>query len=130
MFESARRAVAGACGVGVAQIETSACRFRLEFWGGLSAGWFCERVDRNAFVTHLEDLEPLRTTGGVQHHAIAGSGFHQRSRQRRSPADVVAIQIDFVDANDADHSLRAGGVGIADRRAEEYVRGGASASWR
>ena len=38
------------------------------------------------------------------------------------------MQIDFVDADDADHPLGSGGVGVADGRAEEDVRRGAPAS--
>ena len=73
-------------------------------------------------ITHLEDLQLLRTARRVKDHAIACSGLHQRAGQWRHPADVVAIQIDLVDADDAHHPLRSRGVGVAHGRSEEDLR--------
>ena len=58
----------------------------------------------------------------MKDHAVAWSGLHQRARQRRHPADVVAIQIDLVEADDAHHPLRSSGVGVAHGRPEEDLR--------
>ena len=58
----------------------------------------------------------------MKDHAIACSGLHQRTGQWRHPADVVAIQIDLVEADDAHHALRSRGVGVAHGRSEEDLR--------
>ena len=59
----------------------------------------------------------------AQDDAIARARLHQRARQRRHPTDVAAVQIDFVDADDADDVFVAGGVLVGDGRAEEHARG-------
>ena len=64
---------------------------------GLGPGWFAEGLHGDALITHLEDLQLLRAARRVKDHAVAWSGLHQRARQRRQPADVVAIQIDLVE---------------------------------
>ena len=50
-----------------------------------------------------------------------GPCLHQRARERRHPADVVAIEIDLVETDDAHHPLGSGGVGVANGRSEEDV---------
>src|SRR5262245_2258222 len=66
-----------------------------------ASAWFLEGFDGDALVTHLEDLQLLGAAGRVKDDTVAWSGLHQRARQRRQPADVVAIHIDFVAADDA-----------------------------
>ena len=70
----------------------------------------------------------LRAAWRAKDHAVAWPGLRQRARQRRHPADVVAIQIDLVEADDAHHPLGSGGVGVAHGRSEEDVRRRAPAS--
>ena len=90
------------CGATVGRI------FGLRLLGrGLGSGWFAERLHGNALVTHFEDLQLLRRRAR-EPDAVAWARLHQGARQRRHPADVVAIQIDFVGADDADHLFRAG----------------------
>jgi hypothetical protein len=87
-----------------------------------------ERLQRDAFVTHLENLEWLCTARRVHDDTVAGPVFHQRARQRRLPADMTAIQIDLIDANDAYFAFGAGAVSVAHRRSEEDLTGGAARS--
>ena len=89
---------------------------------GLGPRWFAERLHGNALVTHFQDLQFLRATRRVKIHAVTGAGLHQRAPQRRDPADVVAVEIDLVGADDAHHPLRASGIGIAHGRPEEDPR--------
>ena len=72
---------------------------------GLGPRWFAEGLHGDALITHLEDLQVLRRTRRVKDHAFAWSGLHQRARQWRHPADVVAVQIDLVEADNAHDSL-------------------------
>ena len=68
---------------------------------------FAERIHRNRRVLDVEDLEVFGLRRRVQDDAIARARLHQRARQRRHPADVAAVHVDFVDANDADDVLVA-----------------------
>src|SRR6185295_17363626 len=67
-----------------------------------------ERIDRDSLVSHVEDFQVLDTARRTENDAVAWSRLHQRACKRRSPADVVAIQIDLVEADDAYQSLGAG----------------------
>jgi hypothetical protein len=58
----------------------------------------------------------------VKDHLVAGSRLHQRVSERRYPADVIAIEINFVGADDADDSFRSSGIGVANSRPKENVR--------
>src|SRR2546425_3510581 len=89
---------------------------------GLGSRWFTERFHGNALVTHLQDDQVFRAARRVQNHAVARCGLHQRARQGRHPTDVVADEIDLVGADDAHHSLRSCGIGIAHGRSEECPR--------
>src|SRR5471032_3446509 len=91
---------------------------------GLGPWWFAERLHGDALIAHLEDLQLLRRARRVKDHAVAWSGLHQRARQWRHPADMVAVQIDLVDADDADDPLRSSGVGVPHGRPEEDLRRG------
>src|SRR5947208_212400 len=84
----------------------------------------------DALIAHLENLQVLGAARRVQHDAIAGSRLHQRGGQRRQPADVIAIQIDLVAADDAHGSFGSSGVDVAHRGAEKDLRGGAPTSGR
>src|SRR6516164_2920146 len=55
-----------------------------------------EGLYRNALVAHLEYLEFLRASWRVQDYTVPWPRLHQRARQRRLPADAVAIEIDLI----------------------------------
>src|SRR5690349_22839789 len=118
-----------AINVYIVDINRTASR-RTILWRGFGPGWFSKRFDGNAFVPNLEDPQVVGAAGCVKDDAIARSGLHQRASQWRHPADMVAIQIDLVDADDPHLPLSAGGVGVANRGPEEDVRFGAPASRR
>src|SRR5262245_13271273 len=61
-----------------------------------------ERIHRNRRVFDVEDLEMLGLVGRAEHDAIARARLHQRARERRHPTDVAAVDVDLVDADDAD----------------------------
>src|SRR4029077_16143500 len=95
---------------------------------GLGPRWFAERLHGDALISHFEDFQCLRTARRVQYHAVARPRFHQRARQWRHPADIAAIQIDLVDADDAPPPLRSRGTGVANGRSEKPLRRRAPAS--
>jgi len=97
---------------------------------GLGPRWFAERLHRDAFVTHLENLQWLGAPGRVKNDLIARPGLHQRAREGRDPADVVAIEIDLVEADDAHDALGSRGIGVAHGCPEEDPRRRPSASGR
>src|SRR4029453_4374573 len=94
----------------------------------LGARWRGERLQRDALVTDLEDLELLGAARRVKDHAVAWPRLHQGARQRRLPADMVAIQIDLIEADDAYHTLSTARVGVPNRRPEEDLPCGAATS--
>src|SRR4029077_14865424 len=67
---------------------------------GLGPRWFAEGLPGDPVVTHLEDLQLFRRARRAKDHTVAWSGLRQRASQWRYPTDVVAIQIDLVDADD------------------------------
>ena len=67
--------------------------------GGLGPRWFPEGCDGNAFVTHLENVQVLRTARRVKDRDVAWSRLHQRACQWRHPANMVAFSIDLVEAD-------------------------------
>lgn len=89
---------------------------------GFRAWRLAERVHRNRHVFHVDDLEFLGLRRRTHHHAVARRRLHQRAPQRRHPADIAAGQVDFVDADDPDDVLLAGGVFVRDGRPEEHAR--------
>src|SRR5579863_4008426 len=86
---------------------------------GLGSNWFTERFHSNALVTNIQYGELFCAARQLQDYAVPRRRLHQRTCQRRHPTDVVAVEIDFVCAHDAHHSLRARGIGIAYGRSEE-----------
>ena len=66
----------------------------------------------------------------VEDDAIAGSRLHQRGGEWRQPADVMAIQIDLVAADDTHRSLGSSGRGVAHCGSEEDLGRGAPGSGR
>jgi len=83
------------------------------------AGWLLKRVHGDALVADLQYLQFLRASRRSKDHGIARAGFHQRAREGRLPADVVAVKIDLVESDNARGALCSGAVDVADRRAEE-----------
>src|SRR5437870_12462194 len=87
------------------QLSVVECRLyvtRRQFRRGLGPGRFGEWRDVNRLVSDGQDLQGLRAARRVEDHGVPGAGLHQCARQRRDPADMVAIEIDLVDADDAD----------------------------
>src|SRR6266478_6329052 len=101
---------------GLASARESLCR-------GFGAKWFTERFHKNALVTHFHHVQVFCTARRLEDYAVARCRLHQRAPQRRHPTDVVTVEIDFVGAHDAHHSLHSHGIGIAHGRAEECSRG-------
>ena len=91
-------------------------------------GRFPEGFHGNPLVTDLEDLQMLRTAGRAKDYLVPWAGLHQRSRQRRSPADMAPIDVHLVDADDAHDALGSGGIGVPHGRPEEHVGRRAAAS--
>src|SRR4051794_38769593 len=87
------------------------------------SGRLAERVHWNLVVLDIYDLELLGLLRCAQDDEVAQNRFHQRASERRHPADVAAVQVDLVDADDADDVVLAGGVAIRHGRAEEHPRG-------
>src|SRR6516165_7916536 len=85
----------------------------------LSSWRFAERIHRNRRVLNVDDLEMLRLRWRAQLHAVAWARLHQRIGERRAPADVAAVEVDLVDADDRDDMLEADGVLVGHRCAEE-----------
>src|ERR1700686_1697066 len=100
---------------GLASARESLCR-------GFGSRWFTERFHRNALVTHFQHGQVFCAARRLENYAVARCRLHQRAPQRRHPTDVVAVEIDLVDAHDAHHSLRSPAIGIAHSRSEECPR--------
>src|ERR1700741_792300 len=66
----------------------------------------------------------LRLRWRAQFHAVAGARLHQRISERRAPADVTAVEVHLVDADDRDDVFHAGGVLVGHGCAEENARCG------
>src|SRR5215831_17997901 len=90
----------------------------------LSSWRFTERIHWNRRVLDVDDLEILRLHRRAQDHALAGARLHQRIGERRAPADVAAVEVHFVNADDRDGVFEAGGVLVGHGRAEEDARSG------
>src|ERR1700722_20561838 len=126
------RAVAGSDGIEIRDPVRSAAELSPSSWGqeakvvqmaqlawareslcrGLGSGWFTERFYRNALVTHFQHRQVFCPARRLENHAVTCCGLHQRAPQGGHPADVVAVEIDLVDAYDADYSLSPRGIGI------------------
>src|SRR5215469_18574667 len=90
----------------------------------LSSWRFTERIHRDRRVLDVDDLEMLRLRWRAQVHAVAWPRLHQRIGERRAPADVAAVEVHLVDADDGDDMLEADGVLVGHRCAEEDARSG------
>jgi len=90
----------------------------------LSSEWFAERIHRNRRVLDVDDLGMLRLRWRAQVHTLAGARLHQRIGKRRAPADVAAIEVHLVNADDRDDVFKAGGVLVGHGCAEEDARSG------
>src|ERR1700730_102058 len=64
----------------------------------------------------------LRLRWRAQVHAVARARLDQRISERRAPADVAAVEVHLVDADDRDSVLEAGGVLVGHGCAEEDTR--------
>src|SRR5206468_13039632 len=70
----------------------------------------------------LPIFEVFRTARRLEYNAVAWCRLQQGAPKRRHPTDVVTVEIDFVGAHDAHHSLRSRGIGVAHGRSEECPR--------
>src|SRR3954462_11180498 len=100
------------CGSG----PVAACRCR---WRGFGARRLAKWIHGYRDVLDIDDREALGLPGSLEEHGIAGAGLHQRARQRRATADVVAGEVDFVEADNANDVFAIRGVAIGHGRAEE-----------
>src|SRR2546421_3235013 len=100
---------------GLASTRESLCR-------GLGSRWFTERFHRNGLVTHFQHGQVFCTARQLKDYAVTRCRLHQRAPQRGHPTNVVAVEIALVGANDAPHSLRSRGIGIAHGRSENCLR--------
>src|SRR6202795_4671341 len=66
----------------------------------------------------------LRLRWRAQVHAVARARLDQRIGERRAPADVAAVEVHLVDADDRDDVFEAGGVLVGHGCAEEDARSG------
>lgn len=82
-------------------------------------GWGLELVYVDAFVADFEDGEGFGAARGMEKDFVVLGRSHEGAAEGRGPADVVAVEIDFIGADDADCALCAGGVGIAHGSSEE-----------
>src|SRR5262249_30168144 len=85
----------------------------------LSSWRFAERIHRNRRVLDVDDFEILGLRRRAQDYAVAGAGLHQRIGERRAPADVTAVEVHLIDADDRDDVFEAGGVLVGHGCAEE-----------
>lgn len=105
-------------GVGGDRLACCVSAIRFFCWE-FGAGWCLERFYGDALVTDFEDGEGFGAAGRVKDDLVVLRGFHQGATEGGGPADVVAVEVDFIGADDADDSLDAGGIGIADGGSEE-----------
>lgn len=88
---------------------------------GVCAAWCAERLHRDALVTPVEASELLGATRRVKDHTGSPApDFISARAKLRLPAEMVAIQIDLIDADSADHPLGAGGVRALRQRSSRY----------
>src|SRR5437899_11489162 len=66
----------------------------------------------------------LRLRWRAQVHAVARARLDQRIGERRAPADVAAVEVHLVDADDRDDVFEADGVLVGHGCAEEDTRSG------
>jgi hypothetical protein len=90
----------------------------------LSSWRFAERIHRNRRVLDEDDLEMFCLRWCAQVYAVTGAGLHERMSERRAPADVAAIEVHLVDADDRDDVFEAGSVLVGHGCAEEDARSG------
>src|SRR6266851_10174428 len=67
---------------------------------------------------HLDLLDPGRR---AKFDDVAHIRFHQRSRDRREPAHLAAVEIGLVDADDRDRHFGPAPGGVGDGRAEKHL---------
>src|SRR5688572_14304478 len=96
---------------------------------GLSPWRRRERLDRYLLVANLEDFQFLGSTRRPKDHCVALAGLHQRVGERRHPADIAAIQVQFVRADNTNFAFGAGFVRQAHGCTEENLRCRAAGSW-
>ena len=90
----------------------------------LSSWRFAERINRNRRILDVDDLEMFRLRWRAQVHVVAGAGLDQGNGERLAPADVAAVEVHLVDADDRDDVFQAGGVLVGHGCAEEDARSG------
>ena len=89
----------------------------------LSSWRYAETIHRNRRVCDIDDLKTLGLRWRAQVHVVAWARLHQRISERRAPADVAAVEVHLVNADDRDYML-ADGVLVGHSCAEEDARRG------
>ena len=72
-------------------------------------------------IAHLDDLELLTTARCLQDHLVAGTGLQQRPGEWREPADLIAIEIDFVGEPDLEQARQIADKLLANPVIEEFT---------
>jgi hypothetical protein len=89
---------------------------------GLASGFFCgclgtqgfpEWLHCNVLVGDFLNGEVGSAGGCIENDEVAFFGLDQGAAERGDPTDVIAVEIDFVGADDAYDSLVSFGIGIA-----------------
>jgi hypothetical protein len=70
-------------------------------------------------ISDLHDLEPLDALGRANLDFITSLGLQQRPRDGRNPTDLVEFRARFINADNANCLLLAGGVQIGHGRTEK-----------
>ena len=86
---------------------------------GFGADWFAEWFYHDAFVSYFEHGQDFGAAWRLQHDFITLGCLHERAAEGGSVTDMVAVEIDFVGADDAGHTLGPGGIRIVHGGSEE-----------
>lgn len=87
--------------------------------GGFGAEGSAEGFYGDSFVADFEDGEGFGAGRRLEEDFVVLGGSHEGSAEGRDPADVVAVEVDLVCADDAHDALCSGGVCVADGGSEE-----------
>jgi hypothetical protein len=85
--------------------------------------WFPERLYRDAVVSHFQDSQTFSAARRFKNNFVPFCRSHQGSPKGGCPTNVIALEIDFIRADYARHSLCACGVQIAHGGSKERLYG-------
>jgi len=81
-----------------------------------------ERFYLDALIPYFEDSEGFLAAWGIENDVVALGRPHEGSPERGYPADMVAVEVDLVCADDAYFSFLSSGVGVQHRRTKVGLR--------